>query len=374
MRRYLWTIFLVFTIFITGCSTEKGDTQDEQNAGNQTDVINIIASGNMPPKQGYMVGYHFPWMDRVEEETNGRVKFERYTSAELVPSGGEITALETGTIDLALSGLRSYHPDLFPMADIGSLPVIGTDAVMMTKAYIDLLESDVVLKDGKTYYQLEIEDKGFVAMPMPALTPYQISTSKKQLINPEDFKGVLLRAGSRANELFVINIGGTPVTMVAPELYDAMSRGTIDGTAFSIADWQGYGFQDILRYTILGVDLGTYVGDNLVLKETWESWPQDIRDIMMAIAKDQAIKGAEYWNSLIEPTIKLAEDKGAVFKDYKDLSAETQQLLANAITKTWYDWIDKVTADGAPGLECARLWRDLLIKHGAQVPDEIMDL
>ncbi|MGI5912150.1 MAG: hypothetical protein ACOX6E_06185 [Syntrophomonadaceae bacterium] len=370
-------VFLMLAVLIAGCSTQTPDSSsnDKSNASTtNSDTIKIRAAGAMPPKHGFMVGYHMPWIERVEKETNGRVKFDVYPSQELVPNGGEITALEAKTMDMALNGLRAYHPELFPMADVSMLPAKGADTIVATKAWIDLMESDVPLKDGKTYYQLEFEDNGFVGLPMPAQESCVICLAKKEVKNVSDFNGLIMRGTGRAHELLISNLNGTPVTMTAPELYDALSRGTIDGILFSIADWPGYSFQDVLKYNIIGLDMGNYAGDNMFLKETWESYPQDVRDIMMKAAKEQAIKGAEHWKSLTEPTKKESMEKGAVFVNFNELPAETQQHLEKAMVQTWHDWIDKVNESGAPGLECAKLWRDLIIKHGATVPDEIMNL
>ncbi|MGI5911847.1 MAG: TRAP transporter substrate-binding protein [Syntrophomonadaceae bacterium] len=375
MKRYFLVLCLVLAMVLAGCSNQSSNGPTDENDGTENnEPIRLTASSYTPPKHAYTLGFHDHFLDRVEEATQGKVKFDRYYGAELVPWAGEITALEAGTTDLTLSSLRSYHPDLFPMADIATLPVMGGNAIIFTKAWIDLLESDVELKDGKTYYELEISDHGFHALPLPAMDNYVISAAKKELKNPRDFKGLILRAGFRPHEIFIKNLGSTPVTMPAGELYDALSRGTIDGMPFGVADWPSYGFGDILKYTIQGLELGTYTGENLMTIEKWESLPQDVRDAMTKIAHDQALKGAQYFLDILGPTIEEAKANGAVFVQFKDLPAETQELLNNAVAKTWRDWIDKVTEEGAPGLECARLWRDLVVKHGASVPEEVMNL
>lgn len=370
MKKCLLALTLIMALIISGCSSNSADTSDN----NSEKVIKIRAAGAMPPKQGYMVGYHVPWMERVKQESGGRVDFDVYPSAELVPMGGELTALESKQIDMALSGMRTYHPDLFPMADIASLPVLKTDALTTTKAYLKLFDSDVKLQGDKTYYDLNIADHGYVALPMPALDNYIISTYKKEIKNPEDFKGLILRGSTRSHEIFAGKLGATPVTMVSTEIYDAMTRGTIDGIIFSIADWQGYGFQDVAKYNIRGLTLGTFTGENIFLKETWESFPEDIREIMYTAAREQAIEGAKYWMSLVDPTIELAKGMGSTFVDFTELPIETQNLINKAIVETWYGWIDKVTAEGMPGLEAARLWRDCMVEAGAVVPEELMSL
>ena len=43
-------------------------------------------------------------------------------------------------------------------------------------------------------------------------------------------------------------------------MYDALSRGTFDGSFYSIADWSGYGFQDLFKYTVTGINFGHFNG------------------------------------------------------------------------------------------------------------------
>src|SRR5690606_1171737 len=130
------------------------------------------------------------------------------------------------------------------------LPTYGTDSPMITRAFQKLLDSDREIADGKTFYDYEIGDKGIRVWALGATAPYAISTTGKALKQPDDFKGVPMRAGSRLHTIVLERLGVTPVTMPAAQAYEALSRGTIEGIILSIGDWKSYSMTEILTYTI----------------------------------------------------------------------------------------------------------------------------
>ena len=218
-----------------------------------TDLI-IAAS---LPEVHFWVGKHMnPFADAVEEKTGGEVSFTRFYAGEITGIGRELDALQGGTIDVAAPLLAPYHEGAFPLSDVTQLPTVGTDSVMMTKAFLELMDSDEELADGKTFYEYEIEGKGIRAWPVATTAAYAISFAGVQPGSAADLSGMPLRAGSALHTIFLDELGATPVTMTSSASYEALSRGTIEGTILSIGDWKSYSMQDVLDYTITGVTGG----------------------------------------------------------------------------------------------------------------------
>src|SRR3546814_11068627 len=61
------------------------------------------------------------------------------------------------------------------------------------------------------------------------LPPYQVFLGKKQIEGLKTFEGLKIRSSGGAKELAVRKIGAVPISMSTPEVYEALSRGTIDG-------------------------------------------------------------------------------------------------------------------------------------------------
>ena len=334
--------------------------------------MKLIISSALPQKHMW-VGQHMdPFADGIEKATDGRIAFDRYYAGELVSVGREYDGLTGHTIDVSAPFLAPYQEGIFPLSDVSQLPTLGTDSPMITRAFQKLLDSDVALQDGKTFYQLELTDNGLVGWPLGASQPYAISTTGKVLDDPSDFQGLPARAGATLHVIGVEQLGDTSVYMPAAEAYEALSRGTIEGILLSIGDWRSYSVQELLKYTITGINMGSWESYLAIRQDTWDEMPDDLKKIWDQTARQAALDNAAYVVKQDEIMIDEAKkDYGAQFVDVKTLSPEMQAHMAQAATNTWKVWIDKMEEQGEPGLATAQLWAKLITAEGGQLPDGV---
>ncbi|OLO38993.1 hypothetical protein BTR23_10650 [Alkalihalophilus pseudofirmus] len=382
------SIIVFFGLIIVACSsgqssadgesTDGGSvTSDSSNANQGSDeTIVLRASSGLPMHNAWMQSVFTPWIERVEAESNGRLKIELFPAGELVPLGGEYDALNAGTIDLGLPILHIYLPHLFPLAEVTMLPLSTSNGEIVTEAYYNLIFGNHKFSDGKTYYEREFEQNGLKVWAMNVADPYVISTTGQEFNSVDDFKDVRLRTGMRLNELFVNNVGGSTISMHMPEAYDALSRGAFEGIIMSVADWTGWGFQDLFNYALEGVHLGHVTAVFGMKQDKWDSLPEDIQQIMETAAHEiqQSKEAKEILLSLYDEVLEIAGEKNAKFDHLDNLDPEVQEYVESAMEQTWYDWIEILEGDGQPGRETAILWRDLILEAGGDVPDSIKEL
>lgn len=362
---------LVMSIFImTGCGNSSGSVSSEQE---KDEGIKLRGSAIVNSESGWF-DQITPWMEQVKEETNGKVQFDVFTSGELVAAGHSYDALNSGKIDIELAMIPSYEPERFPLSEVTLLPLSKSDASIAAKAIEMLMESDVQLKDGKTYYQLEYEDNGLVAFPSLPTEEYLITTTGNHFNSADDLSKLRLRAGSRVHDIFVKNIGANSISMPAIELYEALSRKALDGSLISIADWTQYGFQDIFKYTLEGVTVGHFKFVVAMKKDKWESLPEDVQESMSRGLKETLDLGLKGWEVRRGEGSKMYEEKGGQFLHINDVNPEVKDRLEQAIEQTWFSWIETLESAGHPGLETAKLWRDLIIQAGGDVPEGVKNL
>lgn len=217
---------------------------------------NLIISSSLPQAHLWTGGHMVDFMEILEKDSNGAITFTPFFAGELTGVGRELDALQGGTVHIAAPLLAPYHEGAFPLSDVTQLPTYGTDSAIATRAFQQLLDSDEVLKDGKTFYQYEIEPKGIRAWAIGATSAYSISTAGKNPVTPADFKGMPLRAGSAIHTLVLNELGATPVTMPASNVYEALSRGTVNGLVLAISDWPAYSLEAVLKNSITDVAIG----------------------------------------------------------------------------------------------------------------------
>ena len=159
------------------------------------------------------------WADKVEADSGGRIKIERYPAMQL---GGKPPEL----IDQAIDGvadivwtLPGYTPGRFPRAEVFELPFMMTNAEATSKAYYDIYEKYMKDDDFKDVHVLSVWVHG------PG-----VIHSNKPVRTIADLSGMKLRAPTRIITGMFNDLGATSVGMPVPAITEALSKGVIDGT------------------------------------------------------------------------------------------------------------------------------------------------
>jgi len=159
------------------------------------------------------------WADKVEADSEGRIKIDRFPSMQL---GGK----PPGLLDQAIDGVADvvwtvvgYTPGRFPSTEVFELPFMTEDARAASCAAWTMLDKN--LKDT--------EFKGVKILGTWLHGPGMFHTADP-VETPADLQGMKIRGGSRlVNELLTLS-GATPVGMPVPAVPEGLSKGVIDGT------------------------------------------------------------------------------------------------------------------------------------------------
>lgn len=158
------------------------------------------------------------WADKVEADSKGRIKIQRFPSMQL---GGRPPQL----VDQAIDGIADiiwtvtgYTPGRFPRTEVFELPFMMTNAEAVSRAYWTLAQ-ETMQKDFRAFHPLGLWVHG------PGLIH-----SKKPITSITDLNGVKLRAPTRVTNMLFRRLGATPVGMPVPAVPEALSKGVIDAT------------------------------------------------------------------------------------------------------------------------------------------------
>ncbi|MGB1008262.1 MAG: TRAP transporter substrate-binding protein [Thiolinea sp.] len=159
------------------------------------------------------------WADKVEAESDGKIKIDRFPSMQL---GGKPPEL----MDQAIDGVADivwtvvgYTPGRYPTTEVFELPFMVEDPRAASCAYWKMFDEHMA--DG--------EFKDLKILGTWVHGPGMFHTSDP-VEKPADLKGMKIRGGSRlVNELLTL-AGATPVGMPVPAVPEGLSKGVIDGT------------------------------------------------------------------------------------------------------------------------------------------------
>ncbi|HZW68839.1 MAG TPA: TRAP transporter substrate-binding protein DctP [Pseudogracilibacillus sp.] len=376
MKKLILFMVMSFLLIISACGDSNESTSNEggQKEGTQDPIV-LTSSFGATDQHFWYRGFLNVLMDEVEEGSNGEVRFERFTGGELVELGTELEALNSNAIDVALSLQAPYDPQRFPYTEVVMLPTLESDAGIITDAMVNLMQSDIEIKDGKTYNELEFTDKGLVAFPNPSTEAYILSSTKKEFESVADFnQSVRMRTASRIHEILADELNITGQSMSITDSYDALSRGALDGIIYTASDWIAFGFDELIKHSITDVNFGHFVGYMALKQETWDTFSPETQQLFEEKAYELVHEGAAITMEEMEENIASNEEKGGQLKSFNDLDPELQKHLEEVIVLTWEKWIESLEKEGHAGKEIALLWRDLLVDAGAVLPDEILNL
>ncbi len=159
------------------------------------------------------------WADKVEADSNGRIKIERFPSMQLGGKPPELIGqLEDGVADIVWT-VPGYSPGRFPQGEVFELPFMMTNAEATSRAYWEYAEANMLNKDYAPFKVIALWVHG------PGLIH-----SKNPIAAPSDLNGVKLRAPTRVTNKMFTELGATPVGMPVPAVPEALSKGVIDAT------------------------------------------------------------------------------------------------------------------------------------------------
>ena len=171
----------------------------------------------MSPQSNVWLSMHKPWMDKVEKESNGRIKFEGYPAMQL---GGTPVQLydqaRDGVVDVVWT-LPGSTAGRFPRIEVFELPFIMTNAEATSKAYWEYVQ---------TQAPDEFKDTHTIALHVHG--PGLFHSATKMIMAPADLRGMKVRGPTRQITKLLGALGATPVGMPLPQIPDALSKGTID--------------------------------------------------------------------------------------------------------------------------------------------------
>lgn len=295
-----------------------------------------------------------PWMQTIEKESGGRIKFEHYSSMQLGGSPAQLyDQAREGVVDMVWS-LAGYTPNRFPRAEVFELPFFTYDGEGSSKAAWEYMS---------TYSADEFKDVKVLTFHTHGLNVLHMKS--KLITKASDFKGLKVRGPSRKATQVLSAVGAIPVGMPLPQIPDALSKGVIDGaiipwdtvpaakldelTKFHTEFAKGMpGFNNSIQYLVMN-------------KARFESLAPDLKQI---IERHSGLEASGMFGRVIaqqDPVVRQSTiDRGNTVHVMGKAETEEFIKLTAPITDEWVADMDK---KGFEGKKLLQAGRDLVIKY-----------
>jgi TRAP-type C4-dicarboxylate transport system substrate-binding protein len=209
--------------------------------------------------------YFWKFVDRVQNESGGKIKVQVVGGPEAIPSFEQIQAARTGVVDLVATCGAYYVGDL--------------------KEALAFQYGNITPQDERSVGFYEFMDKihqeklGLKYLGRFSYPGHFYFFSNKPLKTMADFKGKRIRSNP-GYEPFIKAMGATPVNTSFSEVYSVMERGVVDAFAWPIPGPLFYGWESVFNYVILPgfYEMNTVMHMNL---KTWNKLSPEVQKIVM---------------------------------------------------------------------------------------------
>ena len=309
----------------------------------------------MSPMSNVWLTMHKPWMDKVEKESGGRIKFEAFPAMQL---GGTPVQLydqaRDGVVDIVWT-LPGNNAGRFPRVEVFELPFMMNNAEATSKAYWEYFQTQAP-DEFKETHVIAVQVHG----------PGVIHTANKAIKSAADLRGLKMRGPTRQVTKMLASLGATPVGMPLPSIPDALSKGTIDGCVIpwevvpSVKVHELTKFHSEFPSTSPALYTTTFV--MAMNKPRYDGLAPDLKKVIDANSGMAASAWLGKTQQSNDPNgRKSAADRNNTI--YTFSAAETAEFikLSSAIDDEWVADMDKRGFKGRALLDSAKA---LIAKHG----------
>jgi TRAP-type C4-dicarboxylate transport system substrate-binding protein len=296
------------------------------------------------PKGHYLVKLILePWMEEVSKRTNNAVTFEHYPAQQLGKAADMLKLTQTGVADIGYVA-PAYVSDKMPVSEVAMLPGAFEHSCQGTLANSKLAKTGVIAEQ-------DYVANGIRLLFAVSLPQYRIFTVAKPVKDAGDITGLKLRSTGGAQDLTLRAIGAVPVRMAAPDAYESLQRGTMDGLLFPLESVVAYGADKLVKYSTDGLGFASFIVAYSISDNAWKKLTPDIQKAMIDAAEEIIPSACQQVQKSDDETKKSLEAAGVRFETLRpDVNAKFKDLM-KGVAKSWADGLDGRGKHGSDALK-----------------------
>lgn len=277
------------------------------------------------------------WVEEVRKHTNNAITLQHFPAEQLGKAKDMLQLAMSGVSDMSYV-VPSYVSDKMPLMTVSELPGLARTSCQGTQAFLKLAHGGVLA-------QRELDPNGIVILISTILEPYQIYASRP-ITSLADVGGLKLRTAGGAQAATVKALGGVPVNMAAPDTYDSLTRGTIDGVVFPTTSLLAYDLPGRLKAGTQDVSFGTVLLTYSMSKKRFQAFPKNVQEAMLEAGKKASLNVCEFLDANGASNRTKIEAAGV---KHFTLSEADQRKLADASAAARSEWAAQLERRGLPG-------------------------
>jgi TRAP-type C4-dicarboxylate transport system substrate-binding protein len=257
----LLSTILIITLGLSACTKSAPEK-----------VIELTFGGAYPlenPESQVQVS----WMQKIEDETNGRVHFTAFWAGALLSPETNYSDLKAGVADVGNLTILLTEPAGFPLSSL------------IEWAYAGVPDYTVARQIGEKIYEefpaLQAEAADVKSLCFSGFGPFWLHTTDKAVSTLDDLNGLQIMCGPPTMGKVYQTFGVNPILMPTMDFYSSLQKGILDGLCCPMEGLMTMSWYEVTKYH---VNLGSFSGPGgaptLAMNlDTWNSLPADIQKV-----------------------------------------------------------------------------------------------
>jgi TRAP-type C4-dicarboxylate transport system substrate-binding protein len=219
------------------------------------------------PGQAAYEQFYKPWAEKVTADSQGALTIDLRGGTSIVNNQNVYDRVMNDVVQIGFV-LFNYVAGKFPFAEVGALPNLADSSERGSDALWRLYQSGVLDSEFDQARPLML-----IALPQSIV---HLTKAPKSL---KDLTGTRIVGPTQLTALAAQHMGAQPITLSSPEAYEAMNRGTADGTILSWNVYFSFKIGEVAHYHI-DQPMGTAAGMIFMSRKRYDALPAAVKETL----------------------------------------------------------------------------------------------
>lgn len=291
------------------------------------------------------------WAEEIRTRTNGEVDIQLFFGGALGKAKENLELLRNGAIDIAMMS-PGYFPAQLPMhAAPNSIPM-AMDNVDQATELMERLMDEVPALDE------EAKANGVKTLFFHHLNPYLL-VCKDPVTDVAGMSGKKMRTWGEALPKAVEAVGGTPVTMFLPEIYEGLAHGTVDCIPFSVDLVVNYKINEVAKNISEVTIWEGPTNATWISLETWDKLTPEQQEIVQEVSREAMRKDRD---ATLAAGVSAREELGKMGVTFHEFPEAEKQKWRDANPDFFADFIETMEAQGKgdDARKMIEIWKEVV--------------
>ena len=279
------------------------------------------------------------WCAELEKKTAGKAKCNILPRAVAAPPG-TFDAVRNGLADLSYT-VQGYTPGRFVTTQMAEVPFLGNSSETVSVAF---------QRAYAKYPAIAAEHQGVKVLAVFTHGPGIVFNTKRPIAKADDLAGLKFRVGGGMVNEISKSLGMNVTLKPAPESYELLSSGVMDGTLFPAESVESFKIDKVIKYgTSFPGGLYNTAFVFMMNQAAFDKLPADVKKAVDELSGETAARMfGRGWDKVDRRGMAFMQAAGVQFTKADPAFVKAVQDKTGAVEDRW------ATAAEAKGLKDAK--------------------